>query len=361
MKYTLDEHVKRDPRILDVYLEARRRYGESGLNHHNFSHVMRDLYRSLVIAEEEDSVDYSVLIPSVLLHDIGFCTPDFHKLGHDVAGARLAHEITVNLGYDEQICEAIFHYVRAHKGKAELPQTLEAKILYDADVLEKAGLVYLILGGKIVCEFSETIDIFLESVFDKALCADLNQMLLVSKGLDFAIIALVCSGVELLGALSRGKLKPSRELFDVAIDLYFPDRGYKRCKSFFYNLFRCGVAHHAFIKPGTATARNPNFEHYHLKRVFIDGENEPVLFIHPNIFAKHFFEAINNFKRSLEGNSESIENTYSAIEKIYENYPLPDNAIEIVAEIPYSNSNGEITVTKMPLPVNIPSSNVSRF
>lgn len=85
---------------------------------------MRDLYRSLVIAEEEDSVDYSVLIPSVLLHDIGFCTPDFHKLGHDVAGARLAHEITVNLGYDEQICEAILHCVRAHKGKAELPQTL---------------------------------------------------------------------------------------------------------------------------------------------------------------------------------------------------------------------------------------------
>ena len=210
-------------------------------------------------------------------------------------------------------------------------------------------------------EKKEKIDIFLESVFDKALCADLNQMLLSSKGLDFAIIALVCSGVELLGALNQGKLEHSHELFDVAIDLYFPDHGYKICKSFFYNLFRCGVAHQAFIKPGTATARNPDFEHYHLKRVFIDGENEPVLFIHPNIFAKHFFEAINNFKSSLVGNSESIENAYSAIEKIYKNYPLPDNTIEIVAEIPYSDSNGEVTVTKMPLPVNIPSSNVSRF
>jgi hypothetical protein len=161
LKHTLDENVKRDPRILDVYLEARRRYGESGLNHHNFSHVMRDLYRALVIAEDEGSVDYSVLIPSVLLHDIGFCTPDFRKLGHDVAGARLAREITVNLGYDEQTCEAIFRCVRAHKGKAELPQSLEAKILYDADVLEKAGLVYLIFGGKITCELKESVNTFL--------------------------------------------------------------------------------------------------------------------------------------------------------------------------------------------------------
>ncbi len=161
MKPTLDEHIRQDPRILKVYLEARRRYAAAGLLHHNFSHVMRDLHRALVIAAEHASVDYGILIPSVLLHDIGFCSPDFRQLGHDVVGARLASEILAELKFDEDECRAVGHCIIAHKGKAERPQTLEAKILYDADVLEKAGLVFLIFGGKIISEFGESLHEFL--------------------------------------------------------------------------------------------------------------------------------------------------------------------------------------------------------
>ena len=162
MKPTLDEHIQRDPRIMKVYLEARRRYGQVVLFHHNFTHVMRDLHRALVIAADEGSVNYGILIPSVLLHDIGFCTPDFKKLGHDVAGARLAVEILKDLDYSEDECAAVGHCIHAHKGKAERPRTIEAQILYDADVLEKAGLVFLIWGGKIISEFNESIHQFLK-------------------------------------------------------------------------------------------------------------------------------------------------------------------------------------------------------
>ena len=161
MKLTLDEFIQRDPRILKVYLEARRRYAQVVLYHHNFTHVMRDLHRALLIAADEGSVNYGILIPSVLLHDIGFCTPDFKKLGHDVAGARLAIEILKDLDYSGEECAAVGHCIHAHKGKAERPRTLEAQILYDADVLEKAGLVFLIWGGKIISEFNESIDDFL--------------------------------------------------------------------------------------------------------------------------------------------------------------------------------------------------------
>jgi HD superfamily phosphodiesterase len=162
LKPTLDEHILRDPRIVNVYLEARRRYIAAELFHHNFTHVMRDLHRALVIAADHGSVNYDILIPSVLLHDIGFCTPDFKKLGHDVAGARLAVEILKDQNYTEDECAAIGHCIHAHKGKAELPRTIEARILYDADVLEKAGLVFLIWGGKIISEFDETIHDFLK-------------------------------------------------------------------------------------------------------------------------------------------------------------------------------------------------------
>jgi hypothetical protein len=165
----LDSHVKRDPRILSVYLEARRLYGEKNPCHHNFHHVIRDLHRALVIAAEEESVNYSILIPGVFLHDIGFCDTNFKRVGHDVTGARLAQELLSGLDYEEETIQAISHCIRAHKGKAEEPRTIEAKILYDADVLEKAGLTYLILGGRIVCEFEETIEDFLKrEISDRA-------------------------------------------------------------------------------------------------------------------------------------------------------------------------------------------------
>jgi uncharacterized protein len=126
-------------------------------------HIVRDMHRALVIAGDEPGVDYAVLVPAVLLHDIGFFDPEFRTLGHDVTGGRLARQWLVEIGgYSEEQIDAICHCVRAHKGKAETPQSLEARILYDADVLEKAGVAYLLLGGKVLCEFNESLEHFLK-------------------------------------------------------------------------------------------------------------------------------------------------------------------------------------------------------
>lgn len=75
MKFHLDDHIQKDPHLLQVYREARRLYRTENRFHHNFDHVLRDLYRAMVIAETEASVNYSVLIPAVLLHDVGFSIP----------------------------------------------------------------------------------------------------------------------------------------------------------------------------------------------------------------------------------------------------------------------------------------------
>ena len=166
---TLDDHVRNDPRALQIYLKARAAYNEHRLPHHNFLHIVRDLYRALLIADTESTVKYEVLIPAVLLHDIGFFTPDYKGAGHDVTGARLAREWLLGFGYSSDQIESICHCIRAHKGKAETPSSLEAHILYDADVLEKAGTVYLILAGRITCEFDETIEHYLtREVIDRA-------------------------------------------------------------------------------------------------------------------------------------------------------------------------------------------------
>jgi HD superfamily phosphodiesterase len=166
---TLDVLIGNDPRALQVYLKARTGYNDHRLPHHDFLHILRDMHRALIIAEAEPSVDYRVLIPAVLLHDIGFFTPEYKILGHDVTGARLAAEWLSDFGYSSAQIDAIGHCIRAHKGKAETPHSLEAEILYDADVLEKAGAVYLILGGKVICEFDETIPHYLaREVVDRA-------------------------------------------------------------------------------------------------------------------------------------------------------------------------------------------------
>lgn len=179
----LDAHVQKDPRMLTVYRKARRLYGQEKRQHHNFQHVLRDLYRALLIAEEENAVDFSVLIPAVLLHDIGFLDPDSVILGHDVTGASFAERFLEDFGYEDQEIDAIVHCIRAHKGKAEMPQTIEAKILYDADVLEKSGLAYLIFGGKIICEFEESIESFLNrETADRT--SEINRGLFTGKGRD---------------------------------------------------------------------------------------------------------------------------------------------------------------------------------
>jgi HD superfamily phosphodiesterase len=166
---TLDVLIGNDPRALQVYLKARAGYNKHRLPHHDFLHILRDMHRALIIAEAEPSVDYGVLLPAVLLHDIGFFTPEYKTLGHDVTGAQRAAEWLSEFAYSRAQIDAIGHCIRAHKGKAETPHSLEAKILYDADVLEKSGVVYLILGGKVICEFDETIPHYLaREVVDRA-------------------------------------------------------------------------------------------------------------------------------------------------------------------------------------------------
>ncbi len=193
MKMTIDEHVKRDLRIGGVYRAARERYRAAGLFHHNLQHVARDMNRALQIAAEEEGVDYGVLVPAVLLHDIGFCGPDWERLGHDVAGAILAREILIEIGYDAETVEKICHCVEVHKGR-NLPRSLEAKILYDADVLEKAGLVYFLFAGKILCEFRETVDDLLKrEIKDKKKEVERGFYTAKARQLDNGRLERVCS------------------------------------------------------------------------------------------------------------------------------------------------------------------------
>ena len=108
---------------------------------HDKEHIYRVLYHALEIASFEENVDYDVLITSCLLHDIGrkeqFDNP---SLCHAQVGSEKAYQFLLSHGFEDSFAEQVKHCIQTHRfRKNQFPQTIEAKILFDADKLDVTG------------------------------------------------------------------------------------------------------------------------------------------------------------------------------------------------------------------------------
>lgn len=108
---------------------------------HDPEHIYRVLYSALQIAQTEENVDYDVLIAACLLHDVGrkeqFEDP---SLCHAEFGAKKAFGYLLDNGFSEDFAEKVRHCILTHRfRKSRPPETLEAKILFDADKLDVTG------------------------------------------------------------------------------------------------------------------------------------------------------------------------------------------------------------------------------
>jgi len=130
----LKQLTKEEPKIKKIYDYAKTKYDQANLNQHNFEHVIRNLFIALVIADTEKNVNYSVLVSGVLLHDIGF-TERASSKDHALKGAEIIKRDLPEFGFSENEIKEICHCVKEHSSK---PKSLEAKILFDADLLEKS-------------------------------------------------------------------------------------------------------------------------------------------------------------------------------------------------------------------------------
>jgi len=109
---------------------------------HGFSHVERVFNLCLHIGKAEGA-DLEVLALSALLHDIARPLEDSGKVeDHALEGARIAARFLKGLGYPEERVKAVAHAIESHRfsGGPE-PETLEAKILSDADKLDAIGAI----------------------------------------------------------------------------------------------------------------------------------------------------------------------------------------------------------------------------
>lgn len=110
---------------------------------HDKDHIYRVLYNALYIAESEKNVDYDVLVSACLLHDIGrqeqFENP---ALDHAEVGGDKAYAFLVENGYSGEFAQKVKDCIVAHRfRKNRPPESLEAKILFDADKLDVVGAI----------------------------------------------------------------------------------------------------------------------------------------------------------------------------------------------------------------------------
>lgn len=112
---------------------------------HDFSHVLRVATLAGRIAKDERA-DMEIVLPAALLHDIApqdKSSVDKRKNSAD-ASTEMATHILKNQGFPPEKSEKILYAIRVHSfSKGIVPETLEAKILQDADRLDAIGAIGL--------------------------------------------------------------------------------------------------------------------------------------------------------------------------------------------------------------------------
>jgi len=131
------------PRLLAGITKEARRYFRNARGSHDWDHTGRVDELCQRIGRKEKA-DLDVLKLAALLHDIGREEEDRSngKVCHGEKGAALARNILARHGVPVEMADRIVHCIETHRFRRnKTPQTLEAKILFDADKLDSIGAV----------------------------------------------------------------------------------------------------------------------------------------------------------------------------------------------------------------------------
>jgi uncharacterized protein len=108
---------------------------------HGFDHVARVLGLALHLGRQLEA-DIEILQTAALLHDAEGAHPGQgeSRLSHEQASAAFAQEVLKAREWEPERIQKVQHCIRAHRFRGtEEPQSLEAKILFDADKLDVMG------------------------------------------------------------------------------------------------------------------------------------------------------------------------------------------------------------------------------
>ena len=111
------------------------------------SHDWEHTLRVCKLCERIGSVvetDMTVLMSAAYLHDIGRYKQDKENgaVCHAQQGAEMALRILAGFPYSQKQKDNIIHSIRSHRYRGdEIPETSEARVLFDADKLDAIGAV----------------------------------------------------------------------------------------------------------------------------------------------------------------------------------------------------------------------------
>ncbi|MBN1497585.1 MAG: HD domain-containing protein [Spirochaetes bacterium] len=111
---------------------------------HGWDHVERVVALAAKIAATEKKADPFIIQVAALLHDIARID-EVDSTGiqcHAERGSSIAYEFLLQCGLEEKRAHHIRNCILSHRYRNEhVPDTIEAKVLYDADKLDSIGAV----------------------------------------------------------------------------------------------------------------------------------------------------------------------------------------------------------------------------
>ena len=129
--------------LLDKLHRISERYCLQEGGSHGPDHSER-VFRMAMAMGRRMKANLNILAPAALLHDIGRNQESRSRGGicHAEQGASMAGPILLELVYNKTDRAAICHCIRAHRFRSAVnPESLEAKILFDADKLDSIGAI----------------------------------------------------------------------------------------------------------------------------------------------------------------------------------------------------------------------------
>jgi uncharacterized protein len=132
-------NTKYRQRILDLTKEYRDELDNNDFSH-NSDHIFRVERLAKMIAKKEDA-DMEVLEAACLIFDIARELEDKGKIqDHAEEGVNIAQKVLKRINFPSDKIKNVCHAIYVHRrSKDRVPETIEAKILRDADYLDAMG------------------------------------------------------------------------------------------------------------------------------------------------------------------------------------------------------------------------------
>lgn len=125
-----------------VYDEVKSHFEDAHATH-DFDHTLR-VHNLCAHIGRIEKADLEILNYSSILHDIGRKHQDETKgeVCHAEVGAKIAEDLLKKHDFDSDKIKKIIHCIETHRSKgSKIPDSKEAKILFDADKLDGIGAV----------------------------------------------------------------------------------------------------------------------------------------------------------------------------------------------------------------------------